>query len=148
MSDTVSKRRPMASICHHVQPVEVDGFQVVHFSNYMRWYSGAMMAAFEVNDLGPGRFCDGAVEIRVGRAQVAYISSARLGDAVSVEVLNIEVTRNGLVVTLRAMVEDRLISRARISVAFVDSATGRLTKAPQEVADALAPSAPRVAELV
>lgn len=134
--DTRPGRRPVSSIRHRVQTVEVDGFQVVHFSNYLRWFSGAMMSAFEVHGLGPGRFSDGRVEIRVGRAQIAYVASARLGDNVSVEVAGVDVTRNGLVVALRAVTNDRLLSRARISVAFVDTATGRLTGTPAEVAEA------------
>ena len=144
--DTFPVRRPVSSIRHRVQMVEVDGFQVVHFSNYLRWFSGAMMSAFEAQGLGPGRFSDGRVEIRVGRAQIAYIASARLGDDVSIEVAGVDVTRNGLIVALRAVTDGRLLSRARISVAFVDATTGRLTATPAEVADAFAqPHAPMAA---
>ena len=144
--DTLPARRTVSSIRHRVQTVEVDGFQVVHFSNYLRWFSGAMMSAFETHGLGPGRFSDGRVEIRVARAQIAYIASARLGDDVSIEVAGVDVTRNGLIVALRAVTDGRLLSRARISVAFVDATTGRLTATPAEVADAFAqPHAPMAA---
>lgn len=143
--ETVSERTPVSSVSHRVQPVEVDGFQVVHFSNYLRWYSSAMMSAFEARGLQPGRFCDGRIEIRVGRAQIAYVASARLGDAVKIDVLNLGLTRYGLLVALRATTGGRLLSRARISVAFVEAETGRLAKAPAEVVDALAPPASLVA---
>lgn len=130
-------RRPVAMIRHRVQPVEVDGFQVVHFSNYLRWYSGAMMAAFEASGFGPGRFGDGRIEIRVGRVQAAYIASARLGDEVTVEVIDLTLTRNGLLVVMRATSEGRLLSRARIAVAFVEADTGRLAAPPADVIAAL-----------
>jgi len=145
MSENVSTLRSIASIRHRVQPVEVDGFQVVHFSNYLRWYSSAMMAAFEAKSLGPGRFDDGRVEIRVGRVQAAYISSARLGDEVTIDVMDLTTTRNGMLFAFRASCEGRLLSRARLQVAFVDAETGRLTTPPADVVQALSPELPPIA---
>ncbi|QQP93459.1 acyl-CoA thioesterase (plasmid) [Skermanella mucosa] len=123
---------------HRVCPAEVDGFNVVHFSNYLRWVSAALMELFEKAGLGPGRFCDGTVEIRVGRAQMAYVSSARLGDPIEASIRSVEFDRSSMILGCAVQANGRVLSRGRLTIAFVLSATGALTPVPDEVRAALA----------
>jgi YbgC/YbaW family acyl-CoA thioester hydrolase len=143
MTETASPARVRLAVAdvlygHRVCPAEVDGFNVVHFSNYLRWVSAALMELFEKAGLGPGRFSDGTVEIRVGRAQMAYMASARLGDTIEASIRSVEFDRSSMILGCAVHSGGRVLTRGRLTIAFVQSATGALTPVPDEVRAALA----------
>lgn len=139
------ERAELATLKHTVLPAEVDGFQVVHFSNYLRWFSGALMVLFEKTGLGAGRFDGGTVEIRVGRVQMAYCSSARLNDKVSISVQRAKMSDKDMQIWVRASRNGEMLARGRLTIAFVNSKTGSLTRIPGEVVQALGQLQKRVA---
>jgi acyl-CoA thioesterase FadM len=96
-----------------------------------------MMEGLRVSGLGPGRFSNGTVEIRVGRVQAAYVGSARLGDHVEAVVRRWTLERCSLVVHCVVQCAGRVLVRGRLTVAFIESATGALTETPDEVRAAL-----------
>jgi acyl-CoA thioester hydrolase len=123
---------------HRVLPEEVDAFGVVHFSNYVKWCSAAMMELFAANGLGPGQFDEGRVEVRVGRMQVVYASSARLSDKLTVSVPKVTLQKKSLVLQMRIGIaeadgSERVAARAKLTIAFVEAASGKLTDAPEDV---------------
>jgi len=118
---------------HRVLPEEVDVFRVVHYSNYLKWCSNALIDFFEHNNLGAGVFDDGNVQIRVGRVNIVYIKSAKFQDRIKVEIIDIVPQRKSMEVKLKIMVEDKLLVRAKITVAFVDSDTSKLVNVPNEI---------------
>lgn len=130
---------PVITARHRVPAAEVDSFHVVHFSKYLGWFSAAMVAAFEERGLGPGRFDEGKVEIRVARAQAAYLKSARLDDLVEIDIQRIEPRANGLLVVAQARVGTSLLARARLTIACVNPVNGELVRLPHEVRQAFAP---------
>lgn len=124
---------------HRVPAAEVDSFHVVHFSKYLGWFSAAMVAAFERRGLGPGRFDHGRVEIRVARAQAAYLKSARLDDLVEIDIVRVDTRASGLLVVARARIGATLLARARLTIACVNPVSGELVGLPDEVRRAFAP---------
>lgn len=138
MQTTPSRMRALdangvTKIVHRVIAEEVDVFHVVHFSKYLAWFSAALIAAFESRGLGPGRFDNDTVQIRVARVQVAYLKSARLNDVVEVEVLRMEFRSKGLLVHVQGRVGKDLLARGRLTIACVAAANGELAALPEEV---------------
>jgi acyl-CoA thioesterase FadM len=129
---------PVAGVYRHrVCPAEVDGFHVVHFSNYFRWLSAALFDWFDAAGLGPGRFCNGTVEVRIGRAQAAYVSSARLGDDIEATVGRVVLEERRLMLCCTIRCSRGYLVRGRLTLAFINATTGALTLIPDEVREAL-----------
>lgn len=118
---------------HRVLPEEVDVFKVVHYSNYLKWCSNALIDFFNHNNLGSGVFEDGSIQIRVGRVNIVYMKSAKFQDKVNIQIIDLIPQRKSLVAKINIMTEDKLLIRAKITIAFVDSNTSELVNIPNEV---------------
>lgn len=118
---------------HRVLPEEVDAFKVVHFSNYFKWCSAALIEYFHENGLGLGIFDNGDTEIRVGRINATYIESARLNDVVTVIIKQITNHRNSIQLKILIKVDDKLLNRTKMTVAFVNNKSGILVETPGEL---------------
>ena len=118
---------------HRVLPEEVDAFRVVHYSNYLKWCSNTLINFFEHNNLGAGVFDNEKTQIRVGRVNIVYIKSAKFQDRINVQIVKLIPQRKSLEVKLKIMTEEKVLVRAKITIAFVDSNTSELVNIPNEV---------------
>ncbi|MCL1702975.1 acyl-CoA thioesterase [Lysinibacillus sp. Bpr_S20] len=118
---------------HCVLPEEVDAFKVVHFSNYFKWSSLAFLKFFRHKGLKEGIFEDGMTEIRVGRVHSIYNGSAKQDDIVSICIKDLTINRNSIVLNIYMIIENKIINRSRMTIAFVNSRTGELVKTPNEI---------------
>ncbi|EFM11533.1 4-hydroxybenzoyl-CoA thioesterase [Paenibacillus curdlanolyticus YK9] len=127
----------MFAIERRVSPEEVDIFRVVHFSNYLKWCSAAMTEMFHRLDVGIGSFDGDTVEIRVGKLQMVYIRSVRLNDVATIKISQIVVKSNRMELSMSVSVGENVCARGRLTVAFVEAATGAITRCPEELSDKL-----------
>lgn len=118
---------------HRVLPEEIDVFGVAHYSNYLKWCSNALIDFFEYNNLGAGIFDDDSKQLRVGRVNIIYTKSAKFQDRINVQIIALIPQRKSLEVKLKIMTEDKLLVRAKITIAFVDSNTSELVNIPNEI---------------
>ena len=103
------------------------------------------MDLFAGAGLGPGTFADGAVQIRVGRAQVVYSRGVTSGEVVELRPRVLEILHPGrMTVNIVLTTMGAHVGRARMTVAFVDADSGRLVNAPAEVWQTLGPQAARL----
>lgn len=133
-------RGNVVTVQHRVLAEEVDAFHVVHFSKYLGWFSEALIAAFESRGLGPGRFDNDTVQIRMARVQVAYLKSARLDDLADIDITRVELRNNGLLLYVLVRVDKDVLARGRMTIACVAADSGELVRLPEEVRRAFVPS--------
>jgi YbgC/YbaW family acyl-CoA thioester hydrolase len=117
---------------HRVLPEEVDAFLVVNFANYLKWCSGAFIEFLNNNSLEL-RFNKGETEFRVARISTVYLSSARLNDNAIIKINSISQKLKCLVLSISIYVEDILITRVKMTIAFVNSTDFNLTNVPDEL---------------
>ncbi|MDO5422938.1 MAG: acyl-CoA thioesterase [Eubacteriales bacterium] len=67
---------------HKVQYYETDQMQIVHHSNYIRWFEEARMAMMESTGFGYEKMETQGVIIPVVEAQASYRSMVRFGETV------------------------------------------------------------------
>ncbi|SFR57318.1 acyl-CoA thioesterase [Anaeromicropila populeti] len=121
---------------HKVLPEEVDAFQVVNFSNYLRWCSMTFIHYLESVGLDV-RFNNGDTEFRVARLNVNYVASARLNDVAKISICSFKKMRNKLEIHLVIAMEGKVLTRAKMAIAFVQSCNSQLTFIPEELAKVL-----------
>ncbi|MFF1925231.1 acyl-CoA thioesterase [Streptomyces sp. NPDC058221] len=119
---------------HAVQDAEVDEFEVVHFSNYLKWYSNALKEFLAAHSTPPGFFGDG-VEIRVARVKASYSNSALRGDTVTTSITRAENLGRSLRLNFKAESRGKLLARAELNLVFVQREPYRLLPVPQAIAD-------------
>ncbi|GAA3225182.1 hypothetical protein MTQ10_18560 [Streptomyces sp. XM83C] len=121
------------SVEHPVRDAEVDEFEVVHFSNYLKWYSNALKEFLGRYSSPPGFFGEG-VEIRVARVRASYSNSALRNDTVQVSVTRAENLGRSLQLHFRAEARGKLLARAELNLVFVQKEPYRLLPVPESVA--------------
>jgi len=129
------------SVEHPVLDAEVDEFEVVHFSNYLRWYSNALKEFLGRYSSPPGFLGDG-VEVRVARVRASYSNSALRNDTVRVSVTRAENLGRSLQLRFRAEARGRLLARAELDLVFVQKDPYRLLPVPADFAARLAQEQP------
>ncbi|MEW2291334.1 thioesterase family protein [Streptomyces sp. NPDC006743] len=122
---------------HPVHDAEVDEFEVVHFSNYLKWYSNALKEFLGRYSSPPGFFGEG-VEIRVARVRASYSNSALRGDTVSTSITRAENLGRSLRLNFRAESRGKVLARAELNLVFVRKEPYALLPVPQAIADRLA----------
>ncbi len=125
------------SLEHPVAEAEVDEFDVVHFSNYVRWY-GAALKEFLARYSEPPGFFGSGVEVRVARVRASYSSSARRDDIVSVSISRVENLGRSLRLYFRAEANGELLARAELNLVFVRTEPYGLVRVPEQLAARLA----------
>jgi acyl-CoA thioesterase FadM len=115
-----------------VEEAEIDEFDVVHFSNYLRWYSGALKRFLARYSEVPG-FLDDDVEIRVARLRASYSNSALRGDLVTVSVTRAASRGNYLLLGFRSEARGSVLARAELHVVFINGVTKGLLPVPEVV---------------
>ncbi|WP_406454320.1 hypothetical protein OH768_16460 [Streptomyces sp. NBC_01622] len=125
------------SVEHPVLDAEVDEFEVVHFSNYLRWYSNALKEFLGRYSSPPGFLGDG-VEVRVARVRASYSNSALRNDTVRVSVTRAENLGRSLQLRFRAEARGQLLARAELDLVFVQKDPYRLLSVPAVFAARLA----------
>ncbi|TDU02218.1 acyl-CoA thioesterase FadM [Streptomyces sp. 846.5] len=122
---------------HSVLDAEVDEFDVVHFSNYVRWY-GAALKEFLARYSEPAGFFGDGVEVRVARVRASYSNSARRDDVVSVSIRRVENLGRSLRLYFRAEASGELLARAELNLVFVRTDPYGLVRVPAALAARLA----------
>ncbi|WP_424212993.1 acyl-CoA thioesterase [Streptomyces sp. BI20] len=125
------------SLEHPVIEAEVDEFDVVHFSNYLKWYSNALKEFLSRYSEPPGFFGEG-VEVRVARVRASYSNSALRDDIVKVSVTKVENLDRTLRLSFRSEARGRILARAELNLVFVQKDPYKLLPVPESFAARLA----------
>lgn len=118
---------------HKVTAEEIDVFKVVHFSNYFKWCSTALIEFFSSNGLGAGVFDNGKTEIRMGRVSAVYSKSAFYQDKININIEKLKNQRNSIEVLFKVKRENEALVKMKLTVAFVDSIEKKLVSVPKSV---------------
>lgn len=115
---------------------DTDCGNVVYYANYLKYMERGRTEfladhGFSVSDLA----AQGTVFV-VGRVEIDYRSSARLGETIVVKTWLAEMTRTSLLfgTTMTERSSGRVIAEAVARLVCVD-ATGRIKRIPQDMAD-------------
>jgi acyl-CoA thioester hydrolase len=110
---------------------DTDAAGIVYYANYLKYLERARtewLAAmgFALADLE----LQHAAVFVVHRVDIRYLRPARLGDALTVTVVPVEIGRSRLVVQQDVLQEDTVLTSARVTLAFVARDTWRPTRVP------------------
>lgn len=75
----------MKNWIHKVQYYETDQMQIVHHSNYIKWFEEARMYLLEEMDFGYHQMEENGIVIPVLSVQADYKSMVRFGETVEIE---------------------------------------------------------------
>lgn len=75
----------MENWLHKVQYYETDQMQIVHHSNYIKWFEEARMYLLEEMDFGYHQMEENGIVIPVLSVQADYKSMVRFGETVEIE---------------------------------------------------------------
>jgi len=110
---------------------DTDAAGIVYYANYLKYLERARtewLAAmgFALADLE----LQHAAVFVVHRVDIQYLRPARLGDALTVTVVPVDIGRSRLVVLQDVQQEDVVLTNARVTLAFVARDTWRPTRVP------------------
>lgn len=117
-----------------VRTHELDSFGHVNNAVYLNYLEEARAEFLRLVGLSFHDFARWNVHLVIIEAHVRYLSPARYGDAIKIVGVFTEVRAASLTIayTLTEINTGRLVATAETRGAFVDTATGRPVRAPQE----------------
>lgn len=98
---------------HKVQYYETDQMQIVHHSNYIRWFEEARTDFLEQAGYGYDRFEREGIISPVLEIQAKYKSMARYGEIVNIDVKMVSFT--GLKFALEYIISDSVTGEVRVT---------------------------------
>jgi acyl-CoA thioester hydrolase len=110
---------------------DTDAAGIVYYANYLKYLERARtewLAAmgFVLADLE----LQHAAVFVVHRVDIRYLRPARLGDALTVTVVPVEIGRSRLAIQQDVLQEDTVLTSAQVTLAFVARDTWRPTRVP------------------
>ena len=98
---------------HKVQYYETDQMQIVHHSNYIRWFEEARTDFLEQAGFGYDRFEKEGIISPVLEVHAKYLTMTRFGETVNIQVKMTNFT--GLKFTIEYVISDSVIGEVRVT---------------------------------
>ena len=98
---------------HKVQYYETDQMQIVHHSNYIRWFEEARMNFLEQAGFGYDRFEKEGIISPVLEVQAKYLTMTRFGENVNIQVKMVNFT--GLKFSIEYVISDSVTGEVRVT---------------------------------
>ena len=98
---------------HKVQYYETDQMQIVHHSNYIRWFEEARMNFLEQAGFGYDRFEREGIISPVLEVQAKYLTMTRFGETVNIQVKMVNFT--GLKFSIEYIISDSVTGEVRVT---------------------------------
>ncbi|GIX21568.1 MAG: hypothetical protein KatS3mg121_0351 [Gammaproteobacteria bacterium] len=128
------------TIARRVYYDDTDAAGVMYHTHYLRYMEHARSDLLQAHELAPPQLAEryGVVFV-VARLEVEYRAPARLGDALEVDAVVVEVGRVGLDFeqAVRRSGSENPLCRARVQVACLDAARFRPVRIPDAVRECL-----------
>jgi acyl-CoA thioester hydrolase len=103
----------MKTYQHKVQYYETDQMQIVHHSNYIRWFEEARTDYLEQAGFGYDRFEREGIISPVLEVQAKYLTMTRFGETVNIQVKMVNFT--GLKFSIEYIISDSVTGELRVT---------------------------------